>query len=424
MASHILALGHNHDSAPVEIREKFSFDPARIGDALDGVSHSPSVHESVILSTCNRNEIYTVVDDPDRAAHDITDFFHDFHGIQRGLVTHSLYSYRQNQAVEHLFTVASGVDSMVVGETGISSQLKKAYDDARSRHCTGPILNRLFTSSFETGKKVRTRTHLSEGSVSVSSCAVDLAEKIFTSLADKSAVLVGAGETSEQTARILRDHGVRRFIVANRTVERAAALADRLSGSGVSLDQLHTVLLDADIVITSTASPDVLLSVSDIRDVMKRRRSRPLFFIDLSVPRDIDAAARAVENIFLFDVDDLASIADENRERRSGEVIRAREIIRHEVDTFMGWYRSLGVTPTVVSLRRHFEQVRARELEHFRHKIPESIHPQMEALSHAIINKLLHDPTVELKRSADRGEDAYVAEALRRLFELKNDDDE
>ena len=421
---HIIALGHNHDTAPVEIRERFAFGPDKIGDALEQVLETPGIRESVILSTCNRNEIYSVVADADEATNRITDFLHDFHGVERGMVDHSLYSFKHEKAVEHLFSVASGVDSMVVGETQVAAQLKEAYAHARKASSSGPVLNRLFASSFEAGKKVRHRTRVSEGSVSVSSCAVELAQKIFTDLDDKITVLVGAGENTEQTARILKDHGARRFIVANRTVERAAALADRLGGSGIPLEKLREVLVQADIVLTSTASPDPLLSDGDVRLLMQKRRNKPLFIIDLSVPRDIDPAVRGIANVFLYDVDDLSGIADENRERRSTEVVRAREIIDSEVNSFMAWYRSLGVTPTIVSLRNHFESVRTQEIERITSKLSDEEKKHVDAATRAVINKLLHPPTSEMKRASQEGDGVWLTMAVQRLFRITEGDDE
>ena len=421
---HIIALGHNHDTAPVEIRERFAFGPDKIGDALERVLEYPEIRESVILSTCNRNEIYSVVSDADQATNRITEFLHDFHGVERGLVDHSLYSFKHDKAVEHLFSVASGVDSMVVGETQVAAQLKEAYAHARRASSSGPVLNRLFASSFEAGKKVRHRTRVSEGSVSVSSCAVELAKKIFTNLEDKLTVLIGAGENSEQTARILKDHGAKRFIVANRTVERAASLADRLGGSGVPLEKLREVLVHADIVLTSTASPDPLLSDGDVRLLMQKRRNKPLFMIDLSVPRDIDPAVRGIGNVFLYDVDDLSGIADENRERRSTEVVRAREIIDSEVNSFMAWYRSLGVTPTIVSLRNHFESVRVQEIERIGGKLSPDEKKHVDAATRAVLNKLLHPPTSEMKRASQEGDGVWLTMAVQRLFRITEGDDE
>lgn len=421
---HIIALGHNHDTAPVEIRERFAFGPDKIGDALERVLEYPGVRESVILSTCNRNEIYSVVTDADAATQYITEFLHDFHEVERGMVDHSLYKFKQERAVEHLFSVASGVDSMVVGETQVAAQLKEAYAQARKASSSGPVLNRLFASSFEAGKKVRHRTRVSEGSVSVSSCAVELAQKIFTHLDDKITVLIGAGENTEQTARILKDHGAKRFIVANRTVERAAALADRLGGSGIPLEKLGEVLQHCDIVITSTSSPDPLLSEGDVRLLMQKRKNRPLFLIDLSVPRDVDPEVRGIANVFLYDVDDLSGIADENRERRATEVVRAREIIDSEVNAFMAWYRSLGVTPTIVSLRNHFESVRRSEIERMTSKLSAEEKQKVEAATRAVINKLLHPPTSEMKRASQEGDGVWLSMAVQRLFRIDQDDDE
>jgi len=419
----ILTLGHNHDTAPVEIRERFAFGPDRINDALVSLLDCSSVRESVILSTCNRNEIYTVVTDTEAATKEISDFMHDFHQIDRGLVSHSLYTLQQDRAVDHLFSVASGIDSMMVGETQVLGQLKDAFRTASAVRAAGPILNRLFSSSFETSKKVRSGTHLSEGSVSISSCAIDLASKIFTDFTDKLTVLVGAGENSEQTARILREHGAAKFIVANRTVERAAALADRLGGSGVPLEKLRDVMVHADIVLTSTSSPDPILTDGDMRLLMQKRRNRPLFIIDLSVPRDVDPAVRQIHNVFLYDVDDLSSIAKENKARRSSEVVEARTIIDADVSTFMGWYRSLDVTPTIVSLRQRFEEVRKEELDKMQHKLTPEEFSHLDGLSRSIVNKLLHPPTAEIKAASASGDHSWLALAVRRLFRITEIED-
>lgn len=420
----ILALGHNHETATIDIRERFAFGPEQLVEALARVRTAPSVRESVILSTCNRNEIYSVVTDINAALSELSRFLTDFHQVEPDLVDHCFHSLEQERAVEHLFSVASGIDSMVVGETQISAQLKSAFDSARQTATTGPILNRLFTAAFEAGKKVRRHTRVSEGSVSVSSCAVELARKIFTPLEDKVVLLVGAGETCRQTARILRDHGVSKFIVANRTVERAAALADRLGGSAVSLDHLADTVSRADIVITSTSSPGHLLTASDVRTLMQGRRNSPLFFIDLSVPRDIDPAVRSMDNVFRYDIDDLSAIAEENRSRRTTEVVKAGEIIRNEVIAFMSWYRSLDAQPTVVSLRRRFEAIGEDEVKRIRRRFPSEMQDDLDSLSRSIVNKLLHHPTIEIKNAASRGDDTYLVHALRQLFHLENPDDD
>jgi len=420
----ILAVGHNHETAPVAVRERFAFSSDRLPTALEGVRGCRSVSESVILSTCNRNEIYTVVEDPEAARADITEFLHDFHQVERSLLGDSLYHYQQEGAVAHLFAVTAGVDSMVVGETQVFSQVKDAYDAARTTAATGPVLNRLFATSFEVGKRVRHRTRISEGAISVSSCAVDLARKIFTNLGERTTLLVGAGETTERTATALLSHGVRRFIVANRTVERAAALADRLGGSGISLDGLGEALRTADIVVCSTAAPGYLLQAEQVKTLMQHRRNTPLFVVDLSVPRDVDPAVRNIYNVFLYNVDDLSAIAEENRGRRADEVTNASEIISGEVAKFMGWLASLAVAPTVVTLRESFEAVRAAEFEKLRQKLPPDERERVETFSRQLINKLLHHPSTEIKRSTRRGEDRYLAYAIRRLFDLEGDGDE
>lgn len=419
----LFAIGHNQQTAPVELREKFSFGPAELVPALQELRERGVARETVIVSTCNRNEIYTVVPDVESARSELSDFFHDFHGVERGMISHSLYALRQEQVVEHLFQVTAGIDSMVVGETQIFSQVKTAFEQAHSHQCTGPILNRLFLRSFETGKKVRHQTRISQGSVSMSSCAVQLARKIFRDLSDKTTVLIGAGETSEQTARNLLSAGAGNFIIANRTVERAAELADRLGGAGIPLEQLMGALASADIVISSTASPDFLLTYADVKKLMHVRKNAPLFIIDLSVPRDIEPEIRKIGNVFLYDVDGLESITNDNRERRSGEVDTAMKIISDEVSSYMDWYRSLDVTPTIVSLRRTFEDVGREELEKMRGKVDPEEFARLEAYSRNVINKLLHRPSSEIKRSVTRGEGGYTSYVVHKLFRLDHKDD-
>lgn len=419
----IFAIGHNQETAPVELREKFSFGPTELIPALQTIRETEVAHESVIISTCNRNEIYTVVSDVEAAHRQLSDFFHDFHGVERGMIAHSLYALQQEQVVEHLFQVTSGIDSMVVGETQVFSQVKEAFRNAQSHKCTGPVLNRLFLRSFETSKRVRHQTRISHGSVSMSSCAVQLARKIFRDLSDKTTVLIGAGETSEQTARNLLNAGAGNFIIANRTVERAAELADRLGGSGIPLEQLMGALVSADIVISSTSSPEFLLTYAEVKKLMQVRKNAPLFIIDLSVPRDIEPEIRKIGNVFLYDVDGLETITAANRERRSGEIETATRIINEEVSHFMDWYRSLDVTPTIVSLRQSFEEIHRAELEKMKGKLPPEEYKHIEEYSRSIIKKLLHSPTAEIKRSVRRGEGGYTNYVVRKLFRLDKDDE-
>jgi glutamyl-tRNA reductase len=419
----IFAIGHNQETAPVELREKFSFGPSELVPALEDLRGREVAREAVIVSTCNRNEIYSVVPDSEDARGLLTDFFHDFHGVERGIISHSLYALRQEQAVSHLFQVTSGVDSMVVGETQVLSQVKDAFNQAQRHRCTGPVLNRLFLSSFETGKRVRHQTSISQGSVSMSSCAVQLARKIFHNLSDKTTVLIGAGETSEQTARNLRGAGVRNMIIANRTVEHAAELADRLGGAGIPLEQLMGALEAADIVISSTSSSEFLITYAEVKKLMQARKNAPLFLIDLSVPRDVEPEIKKIANVFLYDVDGLSSIAEENRTRRSGEIDAAMKIISQEVSNYMDWYSSLDVTPTIVSLRESFEAINRQELAKLKHRVPPEEYKRLETYSRSIVNKLLHRPTAEIKRSVRRGEGGYTSYVVRKLFRLDEEDE-
>jgi glutamyl-tRNA reductase len=414
----IIALGHNHSTASVEIREKVTFTPERIRSALPALKELNLFQESVILSTCNRNEIYSVVPDFESARRALIEFMYSFHRLQPGTLEGTLYTFCDEEAVEHLFAVASGVDSLIVGETQVFSQVKSAYKLAREMESTGVVLNRLFHRCFETGKKVRHLTGISHGAVSVSYAAAELAKKIFHDLEDKTVLLIGAGETGELAAKHLLRQGASSFIVANRTFEKARVLAAELGGTPAGLDALGEIAEQADVIISATSGADLLLDFDDVDGLMRKRKNSPLFIIDLAVPRDVDPEARNIYNVFLYDMDDLSAIARENKLKREKEIARASKIIAQSTEVFMNWYRSLDATPTIVSLREHFEEVRAKELEKYMKKASPEARPVLEEATRSIINKLLHDPYVQMKKAAENGDGYAFSRAVRRLFRL------
>lgn len=419
----IIAIGHNHSTASLEAREMLAFDSNGVQDALRSLSAIESVLESVILSTCNRNEIYCVVSDPDIAGERLAKFLFDFHNVPSDDLRPALYTHLDDGAVKHLFSVASGVDSLIVGETQILSQLKDAYSFARGANATGPVLNKLFHRCFETGKKVRQQTGISQGAVSVSFAAAELAKKIFTSLEHKTILLIGAGETSELTAMNLANNGVSNFIVANRTYEKAVQLATSLNGTAIELQQIVTHAAEADIIISSTASQEHLLSKEDIAALMHKRKNSPLFIIDLAVPRDIDPESGELYNVFLYDIDDLTAIAEQNKKHRRKEMVKAYEIIDSATAGFMEWYRSLDVTPTLISLREHFETIRRLEVNSHTRNLSPSEKAIVDRTTRSLMNKLLHNPSVEMKRAAGNGSGHLLTQSIKKLFKLQENDE-
>lgn len=420
---HIIALGHNHTTALLEAREQLAFDSDRLLAALRTLSEIDNVQESVILSTCNRNEIYCVVSDREAATDTIADFMLGFHDANTENLRSTLYTFTDDEAVKHLFSVAAGVDSLIVGETQILAQLKDAYAAARQANTTGPVLNKLFNRCFETGKKVRHQTRISQGAVSVSFAAAELAKKIFSSLEHKTVLLIGAGETSELTAMNLANNGIASFIVANRTYEKAVQLANHLNGTAIELDRIVQHAGEADIIISSTASRSYVLSTQDLAALMQKRKNAPLFVIDLAVPRDIEPGASELYNVFLYNIDDLSAIAEQNKKERQKEIVKAYDIIDKSVSVFGEWYRSLDVTPTLVSLREHFEAIRRSEMEQLTRNLTPDQKELVDRTTRSLMNKLLHNPSVEIKKAAGNGSGHVLTQSIRKLFNLQGNDE-
>jgi glutamyl-tRNA reductase len=421
----LLLVGVSHRTAPVELRERLDFSAKGVDRALTALAESPSHHETTIVSTCNRVELYVCCDETDGARAAIQEFLSDFHGIPGDQLAPHLYAKTGHDAVTHLFRVASGLDSLVMGEPQVLGQVKEAFGLASRLGCTGTLLNKLFHSAFAVGKRVRSETALSEGAVSVSYAAVSLAKKIFGNLKGRTVLVLGAGEMGKLTAIHMQAQGIGRLIIASRTAAHAAALADSIGGTAMPWESLNTALADADILITATGSSTPLISRSLIAQAMKARRRRPLFIIDIAVPRDVEAGAGELEEVFLYNIDDLQTVVQENLSKRSTEAADAEKIVSEEVGKFLGWLNSRGAVPTVVALRHRFESIRQSELRRLEPKLaplsPDA-RARVDEITRLIVEKLLINPTEQLKSISDADTVAAYSDALNRLFGLAGDD--
>src|SRR5829696_6795559 len=360
----LLLVGVSHRTAPIELRERLDFSARGVDRALTALAGSDVHREATIVSTCNRVELYVGCDEPDAARAAIQQFLSEFHGIPGEQLAPHLYSKTGQDAVAHLYRVASGLDSLVMGEPQILGQVKDAFGVASQMGCTGPLLNKLFHSAFATGKRVRSETALAEGAVSVSYAAVELARKIFGNLKGRTVVVIGAGEMGKLTAVHMKSQGVHQVTIVSRTMAHAARTAEAIGGaSAAPWEELDTLLGAADIVITATGAATAILTKAHLEAVMRPRRNRPLFVIDIAMPRDVEAAAGEIEQVFLYNIDDLQATVRENLARRVSEVNRAETIVNEEVEKFGQWLRARGAIPTVVALRQRFETIRRSELE-------------------------------------------------------------
>jgi glutamyl-tRNA reductase len=417
----LLVVGLNHKTAPIAIRECLAFPEGKLEEALSQVHDLSSVKEDMIVSTCNRVEVYAATRETEKAIHDLKSFLSLYHGIPLKEFENSLYAHVGEEAVKHIFRVASSLDSMVLGEPQVLGQIKEAYDMAQQASTSGLILHRLLHRAFHVAKRVRTETKIAISAVSVSSVAVECAEKIFGTLEKKTVLLIGAGEMCELAARHLVSGGVERILVTNRTYERAVLLAKEFRGEAIPFQEMSQGLKKTDIVISATNSPQYLIGHDQITKVMKDRKQKPIFFIDISDPRDIEPKVGDIENIYLYNIDDLQKVANENIKDREKEARRAEAIVQDEVVKFVNWYRSLDVTPTIVALRKKCEEIRKKELEK-----TFSLHPDLsdkekkslEALTSAIINKILHAPITLLKQTNEEAMADLYLDALHALFGL------
>jgi glutamyl-tRNA reductase len=418
--SELLAIGVSHKTAPVEVRERLALSEGRALEFLRELRGAAEVHEAVAISTCNRTELYMVVGDPVEAESTVLAMLARQAGIRpTGLAT-AIYSHRNCDAARHLYRVASGLESMIIGEAEIQGQVKRAYETALERETAGPLTNRLFRAALETGKRVRSETAIGQRQLSLPAVAVALAREELGALDGREVVIVGTGETSELTARALADSGVRTVFVASRRRDRAISLARRYGGRSLSFDELPEALLHADIVVAATASPHLLLEERELALVMQERRGRPMLLIDLAVPRDIDASSAEIEGVALHDIDDLQAVATRNRTVRQAEARKADGIVEEEIQKFAVWLGSLEVLPTLTALRTHAieiaEQVVSENAGKWESASPRDLE-RIDALARALVSRLLHDPTLRMKEMRDDRVHARMA-LVRDLFGL------
>lgn len=418
---HLAVLGVNHKSAPVELREKVSLNDEKCSLLSESLLDETVITEVVPLSTCNRTEIYVVSPRPEVGRKEIITNLSQVAGVELRDLENCVYFHEGEKTVDHLYRVVTSLDSMVVGEAQILGQIKEAYHSAHRQQSTSIMLNRLFRHALEVGKRVRTDTRIGENPVSVSSVAVEMVKKVYDDLDGRTAMLLGAGKMSELTATHLISSGISNVIVSNRTFSRAQEMAEKFEGQPVAFNDLADYLPLSDVVVCSTGAPHYVIRKGEVEKALRKRHNKPIFFIDIAVPRDIDPGVNDVYNAFLYDIDDLNEVAAANAAEREKEARKAEKIIVQEVDSFSEWVSSLDAIPTITALREKAEGIKEQELEKALKKL-ENLSDKdvnrVESMATAIVNKILHSPTVELKKAAnERGGYMYV-ESMRRLFGL------
>ncbi len=419
---HLIVVGLSHKTAPVEIRERLAVPESRLGEALTRLCSYPGVKEGILLSTCNRVEVYSVVDDVESGYGRIQEFLADTHlSLSSEQLTPHLYWHTSDRAIGHLFRVAASLDSMIIGESQILGQLKDAFEVALAHKTTGVIMNKVVKKAISVAKRVRTETKISEMAVSVSYAAVELAKKIFSNLHEKTVLLVGAGEMAKLAARHLIANGVGHVRITTRTPQHAVDLADKFGGTAVPFDQFKDDMASADIVLVSTGAAHYLIGAEDVHRAVEERMNRPMFLIDISVPRNIDPAVRHVDNAFLFDIDDLKQRVEQNRAERVQEAEKAERMVLEEVTTVLDWMKSLEVTPTIVALRNRVDDMKRAEVDKVLARLPHLSSQDrelVEGLASSIVNKLIHRTMVTLKTEVNSSSGPALVEAARRFFAL------
>lgn len=423
----LLLIGLSHKTAPVEVRERLAFTPAMLRSALTHFDHThPQAHledvrEGIILSTCNRLEVYTLVRDADTARQAVVAFLSRIFEVNPELFSQHLYVCHDEDAVQHLFRVAAGLDSMVLGEPQILGQITDAYEAALSQGAAGTVLSALFRAAIHAGKRVRTETTIGVNAASVSSVAAGLAAKLLGDLTDRQVLLIGAGEMGATAVKALQRRGVSKVVVVNRTFENAEKLANAWGGRAATFQQLPEALVAADIVITSTGAPHTILNRELLEPAMRIRPNRPLFIIDIAVPRDVAPDVTEIPHVHLRDIDDLQSQAEDNVREREMAIPHVETIVEAETTQFLKWLASLDVVSTITDLRRHIEDVRQRELDWLYHRLDldERERDLVANMTHRLINKILHEPTLRLKAEAATGNGALYISTMRQLFLLE-----
>src|SRR4051812_7355297 len=422
MTGTLLAIGVSHKTAPLAVREKLALPEGRSASVLREIVRHPEIHEAVAISTCNRTEMYLVTGDSVDAESAALSSMARHAGIPPTELVEAIYSLRDEDAARHLFEVTAGLDSMIVGEAEVQGQVKRAYELALVEGVTGPLSNRLFRDALAAGKRARTETAISRSQTSVSSVAVELARATLGEVETRKVLVIGAGENGELTARALHERGVATVFVANRRYDRAIGLAQRFGGNAVRFEDLPRQLIEADIVVSATSSPHQIVGRDELALVTEQRDGRPLLMIDIAVPRDIEPTVREVRGVTLYDMDDLQREVARNMGTREAEAVRARQIVNQEVERFSAWLASLDVVPTIAALRELgdgvVEQV-LRENEPRWESLSDADRARVEVLARAVVNRLLHEPTLRLKGAVD-GDRSYVyVQALRELFGLE-----
>jgi glutamyl-tRNA reductase len=414
----LVVVGINHRTAPVDVRERVVFEPARVPDALRELASLDEIEEAVIVSTCNRTELYCVTECGEA---ELATWLQNYHQLGSS-IRHCLYHHDDMRAVSHVFGVASGLDSMVLGEPQILGQLKDAYRAAQATGTTGPVLNRLFQAAFSVAKRVRTETEIGANAVSVASAAVAMAKTVFASFENRTALMVGAGETVALAARHLHADGLRRMIIANRSLERAQELAAEFQGFAIGLDDIGAHLREADIVVASTASPHAIITRDMAAAALRARKRRPIFMVDIAVPRDIEAAVAELEDVYLFTVDDLQSVVNENMENRRQAAREADRMIATEVDRFELQLRTRSAAPTIRRLRHEAERTREHTLEQARRMLAagRGTDEVLEFLAATLTNRLIHAPSQRLREAAESGDERIIA-AIAEIYRLDRD---
>ena len=419
--ANLILVGVNHKTTPVEIREKLAFTKGKIEESVDRLLNFPDIIEHTILSTCNRVEIYARANGQNSAIQSIKQFICDFHGLSAVQLEEHFYSYSNEAAIEHLFRVSSSLDSMILGEAQILGQVKDAYSLAKDLRSTGLVLNQLFEKAFSIAKKVREETGIAERSVSISSAAVELAQKIFDDLENHTVMLVGTGEMAELAAKHLISYGVKTVYVTSRTYERAANLARTLNGSALDFEAFKNELYRADIVITSTSASSFIITKDMVEKAIQERKNKPIFFIDIAVPRDIEPDVNDLENVYLYDIDDLHVVVSANMKEREKESENAMHLISQEVNKFNNWLGTLDAVPTIVEIRKRVENIGNQEMERTLKKIPhlsEEDKKIIYQMKNSMINKILHKPTIKLKQKTQSEDGHIYLKAIRHLFHL------
>ncbi|GIP30056.1 glutamyl-tRNA reductase [Paenibacillus sp. J23TS9] len=421
---HIVVVGLNYRTAPVEVRERFTFEQNELPEALSQLMLTKSVMEGVVVATCNRTEIYVVVDRLHMCGYFIRSFMEQWFDIPREEFTQHLYIYEDQQAISHLFRVTCGLDSMVIGETQILGQVRTAFLQSQQEKATGTWFNMLFKQAVTLGKKAHSETSIGESAVSVSYAAVELGKRIFGMFDDKKVLILGAGKMSELTVKHLYANGAEEVIVANRTLARAEELASKFKGTPCTMEKALERLHEVDILISSTGAKDYVLDRAQVSESMKKRQSRPLFIIDIAVPRDIDPAIAELNNVFLYDIDDLEGIVESNLEMRRAEAAKIEVMIKEEMDEFYHWLKTLGVRPAIRALQEKSSNIHEETLQSLFNKLPELDEHQRKVirrLTKSIVNQMMHDPINRIKEMTAGKNGNEALDYFTQIFALEED---